>query len=459
MESPAPLTATGGLRVTTQPLGGVPAPTIEWVNHASFITEIGRLSLICDPWLEGTAFKDGWELLAPTAFKYEDFERITHLWISHQHPDHFAPTNLRKIPARARARIRVFYKLESDKLVVSWLRTNGFTNVTELVPDVWTEIEPGISFMCGRNDDDSWLAIRSSWGTILNVNDCVLKRARDIERIARLVGPVDVLFTQFSYAQWTGNPEDRELRKLEALEKLDRIRLQDRILSPKTIVPFASFVYFCNRENFFLNDGMNAVGEVARFIEVELGKRAVVLYPGDRWTTSRESDWRPAAQRYAAETSVRLGKGPTRAAAPIPAKDLENQVNGFIARLRAKNPAVKTFLRKKATLFVTDSQRGYSLSIGGIRSAPLLRPDTADIVTASENVLYAFRTPWGGNTLHVSGRFISRIPGGHLRFFHLLRQLHHYNRTPIDRGWLGQQCRRIARGFLRRIKDARARAA
>ena len=445
--------------MTKSSLPDAMVPAIEWVNHASFVASIGQMNLICDPWLEGTAFKDGWELLSPTTFAYDDFERITHLWISHQHPDHFAPTNLQKIPAGCRSRMRVFYRRDHDKLVVSWLRANGFANVNELVPDKWTEIEPGVWFLCGVHSDDSWLAIRSPWGTLLNVNDCVLKRAADIDRIAALVGSVDVLFTQFSYAQWEGNPEEREFRKLQALEKLDRIRLQDRILSPRVIVPFASFVYFCNEENFFLNDSMNWVGDVARFIEKDLGKKAIVLYPGERWTCDEKPDWRPAADRYARDASVRLAQGPTRAPAPVPADELEAQAARFGERLRRKNPLVTMLVREKSTLFTTDGQRGYNLSVGGFHPSPSVRPENADIVTASENVSYAFRTPWGGNTLHVSGRFVSRVPGGHLRFFKLLHKLHHYNRTPIDADWLAQQCRRVARGIVRRITRALTGAA
>ena len=71
---------------------------IIWVNHASFIFEHSNIRLICDPWLSGTAFNEGWHLLAETKFKLKDFSQITHIWISHEHPDHFSPATLKKIP-------------------------------------------------------------------------------------------------------------------------------------------------------------------------------------------------------------------------------------------------------------------------------------------------------------------------------------------------------------------------
>jgi UDP-MurNAc hydroxylase len=433
-------------------------PVIEWVNHASFVTTIGGVRLLCDPWLEGTAFKDGWALLSATRFGYDDFANISHLWISHQHPDHFAPANLRKIPADVRARLNVLYRTERGRLVVSWMRSNGFENVKELELERWIEIAPAIELMCGAHDDDSWLALRTPWGALLNVNDCVLKQADDIGAIARLTGPVDVLFTQFSYAQWTGNPEDVAFRRSDAAEKLERIALQARILRPRIIVPFASFVYFCNAENFFLNDCMNAVGDVAEFVERELGKQAVVLYPGDRWSVDEPRDWRGAAERYAADARDRLARGPTHAPATLAAEEVEGGISGFLSRLRAKNPAVTLLVREKTSFYLTDSRRAYQLSARGLVPSSL-DASSVDVATASENVLYAFRTPWGGNTLHVSGRFTSHVSGGHLRFFGLVRRLHHYNRTPIDGQWIAAQCRRVTRGLLRRLAMSYAHSA
>src|SRR6185503_20468212 len=73
------------------------AMRLEFVNHSSYVLASSGVRLLCDPWLEGTAFNDGWALLAPSTFSYEDFAGITHLWFSHEHPDHFSPSNLRKI--------------------------------------------------------------------------------------------------------------------------------------------------------------------------------------------------------------------------------------------------------------------------------------------------------------------------------------------------------------------------
>ena len=71
---------------------------IEFVNHASYIVEVKGKKLITDPWLEFRAFNEGWELLSETKFSYEDFKDIDYIWFSHEHPDHFVPLVIRKIP-------------------------------------------------------------------------------------------------------------------------------------------------------------------------------------------------------------------------------------------------------------------------------------------------------------------------------------------------------------------------
>jgi len=62
---------------------------IEWINHASFVLNYNNIRLITDPWIEGAVFNESWSLISKTKFKYSDFKRITHIWFSHEHPDHF----------------------------------------------------------------------------------------------------------------------------------------------------------------------------------------------------------------------------------------------------------------------------------------------------------------------------------------------------------------------------------
>ncbi|NWJ20499.1 hypothetical protein HX860_05470 [Marine Group I thaumarchaeote] len=54
-------------------------PIITFVNHASVIFSYKEISLITDPWLFGSAFNNGWELIAKTKMQIQDFEKISHI--------------------------------------------------------------------------------------------------------------------------------------------------------------------------------------------------------------------------------------------------------------------------------------------------------------------------------------------------------------------------------------------
>ena len=92
----------------------------------------GECAVIMDPWLEGSVFDESWSLLAPSIFTNRDFETITHIWFSHEHPDHFFPPNLLRIPAEIRARIHVIFQPTIDRRVVDFCRKVGFASVAEL---------------------------------------------------------------------------------------------------------------------------------------------------------------------------------------------------------------------------------------------------------------------------------------------------------------------------------------
>src|SRR6266567_3306378 len=122
--------------------------SVEWVNHASFVLRCGSVSLLIDPWLEGRVFLQGWELLSPTRFRYEDFASISHIWFSHQHPDHFSPPNLKKIPPEVRASITILYQQTNDRTVVKYCQTLGFGAVLELPTAQHIALSDDLSVCC-----------------------------------------------------------------------------------------------------------------------------------------------------------------------------------------------------------------------------------------------------------------------------------------------------------------------
>ena len=174
---------------------------IEFVNHASLVVNHGRVRLICDPWLEGSVFDNGWDLLTEPQFPYARFREITHIWFSHEHPDHFNTLTLNKISEALRPNITILYQDSVDKKVVRYCTDMGFGRVIEMKSTEWIDLGDDLEVHCEMHDNgDSWLAVRSPDTSILNLNDCVLHSHGDLGKVARTVGQVDVLATQFSYA-------------------------------------------------------------------------------------------------------------------------------------------------------------------------------------------------------------------------------------------------------------------
>src|ERR1043165_8583335 len=140
---------------------------IEWVNHASFVIASGPIRLLTDPWLYGTAFNERWELLVPSAFQTADFDAITHIWFSHEHPDHFSPPVLNKIPEATRRRITILFQETRDRRVVDFCRKLGFS-IQELPDGKPVNLNSDFRVTCGKVPFyDSWLACNAEGLTVL----------------------------------------------------------------------------------------------------------------------------------------------------------------------------------------------------------------------------------------------------------------------------------------------------
>ena len=102
--------------------------SIKFINHASVIISNDKISLLSDPWYFGTAFHDGWSLIYEN--KEEDItniiSEITHIWISHEHPDHFSIQFFKKYASNLRERkIKILFQETKDKRVIKYLTSQG----------------------------------------------------------------------------------------------------------------------------------------------------------------------------------------------------------------------------------------------------------------------------------------------------------------------------------------------
>ena len=120
-------------------------PKIEFINHASVLISNENISVLSDPWYQGDAFHKGWNLL----HELDDIDidnlldRTTHIWISHEHPDHFSIMFLKNLKIRLKKRILKFY----FKKQLTKSRKLSFANkfkVRILKPNKWIKISENL---------------------------------------------------------------------------------------------------------------------------------------------------------------------------------------------------------------------------------------------------------------------------------------------------------------------------
>ena len=399
-----------------QPLSAKAAVAIEFVNHASFILEFGGVRVINDPWLFGSAFNDGWRLLRDYPFDLERFSEIDYIWISHEHPDHFSPLVLNSIPENIREGVTVLFQKTIDRKVVDFCSSIGF-NTRELIHNEPVTLGDRFSVVCGTVPMyDSWIMYDCDGLKVLNINDCIVDGDARAEDIQRLVGSVDLLFTQFSYAGWKGNPEDTALRRTSAASKLEAMKKQIEVFKPEWTVPFASFAYFSHEENRHSNDCVNRPQDAVRAIK-GTGSKAVVMYPGDEWTVATEWDNGPALTRY--EHDYDLSGKKFSDSPGVTDSELIDAANSYIDRIGSRNNRLILKLLKWIPLmgllrpldiFVYDLRSTYAFSL---QRGLTKRQDDGqyDIKLHSSSLCYLLRFEWGLDTLVINGRFEADMKG------------------------------------------------
>lgn len=406
--------------------------SIEWINHASYLVAFRGSRLIVDPWLFGSAFDDGWDLLSETSFRMERFSEITHIWFSHEHPDHFAPPVLAAVPESVRKGITVLFQETADKRVVTFCKKLGFA-VIELPERERVQLAPDLSIVCGKAGRvDSWSLLDVDGYKVLNVNDCIIDSDVRALSVLECTGAVDLLLSQFSYAGWIGNPEDKAQRELAAREKFRRLAIQVRIFQPSVLIPFASFVYFSHEENRYLNDSINDIGTTFRYIDEHTDAAPVVMYPGDLWSPGQEHDNAGALERYRPDYELGI-KRYHSSREPVDEGELVELADSYVRGLRRKNNSLVLLVLR------------YGLARWGFGPIDIRFVDTGrtarfdlwrglkfcdgeeDIAMWTRSLAYILQFEWGIGTVQVNGRF--RLVAGTERQFNRVFMIGALNST------------------------------
>ncbi|MEM0988141.1 MAG: hypothetical protein AAGK00_04625 [Pseudomonadota bacterium] len=401
-----------------------PHLTVELVAHASLKIRTDDCCVLCDPWYLGTCFNEGWALSPAPDLEQLDLSDVTHLWISHEHPDHMHFPTLRWIadqldPGKVTF---LFQRTNSDKVFEAMAKL-GFTNCRAMDHMTPLRISPTVDLFvyAHRLLDAALGVIWNGQNALLNINDTELNQA-DCRYITQRFGSFPYLANQFSIAGFDGVYDD-EVMKGCTSEVLEKVVAQHRWLGAQYTIPMASFMYFCCPDNHGLNRYRSTVPDMCRTLE-DQGLAPLVLRPGGLGLNLAAADTQAANVPEGLSdqgTSYFQQFYQTEHMPVITPADNRVEIDAIRASFtdRTRKWRANTlgyFYRRlgRVPTWIDDLGQGVILDFQTcqIVDAPAVTRDTADLIIASQPLDFAFRWPFGVQTLGVSGRlrFRSRVP-------------------------------------------------
>jgi hypothetical protein len=378
---------------------------IFFLNHASFIIEHNKIKVLNDPYLFGSAFNDGWNLLKE--FNHSEFIKdLTHIYFSHEHPDHFSIPFLKSISLEERKRITIIYQETYDKRVKNFCEKLGF-NFLEIRNLKENKISENFYITIGKVPFyDSWINYRINDKNILNVNDSVLDNPNVLFLIKKKIRDIDVLFTQYSYANFI--PENQQISI--AIDCLKKIKEQDNILKPSFIVPFASLIYFSHKENYFMNKNINTIQIAHDYIKKNCKAYPIILKPNENWIINKKDNYNSLDfwnKIYANIPNLKLNHSHLN----TDSKTLIEKSKNYLERIKKNNNNLLIYFLYKLkffndiSIFLTDLKKFFNFNVIDGLKENLIHKDKFTIEMSSDSLQFIFDYDYGFDTLLVNARF------------------------------------------------------
>ena len=385
----------------------------EFVNHSSFIISKDNFSLASDPWIEGSVFNNSWDLLVETPAKsIKNLTNSNYVWFSHEHPDHFNPRNLNIFSNNN----TFLFQKTKDRRVVSYLSKIS-KNIIELSSENTIKICDNFTFrIIPFQYLDSFSITKINNITILNLNDCDIKKISQLEYIKNICGKIDILLVQFSYAIGKSNVDEIKQRKDWAKAILLKLSKNIKFLNPKVVIPFASFCFFSNYNNFYLNDSINKIDYTIKFLqENNPNIKFKCFYPGDVWDLKSDFDINVALNKY--NLQYKKIKPKVQNVKKFNYSDLNVVSKKFIKITKENNNlfSIYNLLNKKfhnIYFLLTDLNKIYFFDFeNGLVEKDFIKKDFPLCKLDSETLFQLFSSGYGYDSLIIGGRFEANKKG------------------------------------------------
>jgi DNA-binding transcriptional MerR regulator len=388
----------------------------KFLNHAGFSLESKSSILLIDPWMEGSAFNNGWDLLDSSTSNKKIIQYLkkrkkkVFVWISHEHSDHFSISFLKSI--KEVDGVKIIYQKTYDNRVRDFLLNNNFEVINPKSGKEF-KIDNSTSITTWPYRGGDSLSLINFYGkSILNINDCEINSLDDSKKLLSLLNKktskIDFLMTQFGYACWNGNENEIEKRKKAAMDKLQSMENQIKVLRPSFVIPFASFVYFSNEMNFYINDQQNKISSIKNHEFLGKLKNIYFLKPLDQFniTNVKEDDLRKKSEVAEEHYNLLYQKiKPIRVADEnkLNEKEILDISTNYLNKINQSFPLLFKIKKLDIKILLTDINQVLHLNYS---KKPKLDSDSNfDLKMTSQILNFILNNLYGFNTIHVSGVF------------------------------------------------------
>ncbi|MCU0504875.1 MAG: Rieske 2Fe-2S domain-containing protein [Chloroflexi bacterium] len=233
---------------------------VTFLAQAGLLIETRAGSILCDPWFNPAYFGSWLPFPANDGIDPATLRNPTYLYISHLHHDHFDPAWLAEHVDRRTTVILPDYPIGDLRRELHRIGFRRFIETADLEPvDLGGGLRIMVKALTAPTDGpigDSALLVDDGETRLLNLND---SRPTDPDQMLTL-GPIDLLFLQFSGAIWYPMvyefPEKAKatLAHKKRVAQLARSHRYIQIVDPAFVVPSAGPPCFLDEDLFEQND-------------------------------------------------------------------------------------------------------------------------------------------------------------------------------------------------------------
>jgi UDP-MurNAc hydroxylase len=381
---------------------------VKLISHASVVIKSQNCHIWTDPWLFGTAFNNSWAQYPAPQINESDYESINYIWISHEHPDHFHIPTLKSLKNSFKSKVTILYQKNNSEKLFETLKKLGFTNFVILPHRRKVKLADNTTVYCYQcGTMDSVLGVMENNELILNINDAELHRSDCSTIVSDLETSPDVVLNQFSIAGYSGHENRDERLSIQAQQVLDNCSANHIDLGAKVTIPFASFVYFCKDDNFYVNSYINTPADFASYMRKRTLDYAI-LYLGDEYDLdySSEYDSSVAEQNYIEAYDSLESQAHAYTEVPKSFEEIVHAFNKRYSQVQKDYYSVFRKFLKPVSVYIPDLDKRIVFSFFDGNFSVVDNTIECDLTVNSQPLWFAFNFPFGVQTLGVSARYI-----------------------------------------------------